>query len=121
MNCPSLPPKQRKTKGRLTPCIALTPAVHLSDYLMKLSYTDKIAPVQADGTVAMFVVRNVEEARINDPTAGNVVSEPRVKKLLRKKVDALKITLSLVRGSPTPTLISSRSYRDGWENSMLSA
>jgi hypothetical protein len=62
---------------------------------MKISYTDKVAPIQADGTVALFVVRNVEPTKIPDPTATTVTTDHGVKKL-RKKVDALKITLSLV-------------------------
>jgi hypothetical protein len=68
---------------------------------MKLNYADKIAPVQADGTVAMFIVRNVAEARFPDPTAVTVATEPGVKKL-REKVAAVKVTLSLVVGEGEP-------------------
>jgi hypothetical protein len=68
---------------------------------MKLSYSDKVAPLQADGTVAMFKVCGVEEAKIPDPTAVPVTTDPGVKKL-RKKVPALKITLSLVIGESDP-------------------
>jgi hypothetical protein len=35
---------------------------------MKISYTDKIAPLQPDGTVAMFNVRGVKEVRRADPS-----------------------------------------------------
>jgi hypothetical protein len=48
---------------------------------MKLSYPDKIAPVQPDGTVAMFVVRSVKEVKILDPTPVTVTTDPGVKKL----------------------------------------
>jgi hypothetical protein len=48
---------------------------------MKLSYSDKIAPVQPDGTVAMFVVRSAKEVKILDPTPVTVTTDPGVKKL----------------------------------------
>jgi hypothetical protein len=58
-----------------------------------LSYTDKVAPLQPDGTTAAFVVRSIEEVKMYDPT----VTKEDGKKL-KKKVPALKVTLSLIVG-----------------------
>jgi hypothetical protein len=81
---------------------------------MKLSYSDKIAPVQPDGTVAMFVVRSVKEVKILDPTPVTVTTDPGVKKL-RKKVPAIPVTLSLVVGQGEPYPYNDNiPYLPGW-------
>jgi hypothetical protein len=68
---------------------------------MKISYTDKVAPLQPDDTVAMFVVRGVKEIRRTDPSVDTAATDPALKKL-KQKVPTLQVTLSLVVGEGEP-------------------
>jgi hypothetical protein len=62
---------------------------------LKISYTDLVAPLQPDGTVAAFSVKSVNSMRVLDPTTVGNKS--------RQKVQALKVTLDLiVDGQETP-------------------
>jgi hypothetical protein len=80
----------------------------------QISYTDKVAPVQPDGTVAAFVVRSIEEVKVSDPT----ISEGELKKL-KKKIDALRVNLSLVVGEDDPYPFIDYIYiLAGWMNKL---
>jgi hypothetical protein len=57
---------------------------------MKINYTDLIAPLQPDGTIAAFIVKSVDSTRVLDPST--------VGDKLRPKVKALKVTLDLMVG-----------------------
>jgi hypothetical protein len=71
----------------------------------KISYTDKVAPVQPDGTIAGFVVKSIEMVKLPDPD----ITEEDLKKmrtavprLAHPKVEGLKVTLSLATETGEP-------------------
>jgi hypothetical protein len=80
----------------------------------KISYTDKVAPVQPDGTVAAFKVRDITKIQIFDNNSEEEEGDP-LKKLKRKKIDALKVTLSLIVGNdPSYPFMDVIRLQQGW-------
>ena len=81
--------------------------------MSKISYTDLIAPLHPDGTVAVFKVQDAKQILRADPSVDTAARSTSEKP--KKKVPTLQITLSLVVGEGEPyTFIDFIPILSGW-------